>query len=162
MVKNYYVFRHAQTLATLNNQLYGDNIISADIIPEGFPPIQRLADYLKQIPSDLNLTSEFLRCTRTVKIVSQITGQIFKTDQRLNEYYQETFDQLKERVQNLLEELNQSNLQTVIICSHGAVIAGLTHLITTNIYSLDQLHDYPTPGVLLHIENKEIKTIDFN
>lgn len=162
MINKYYIFRHGGTFATKTNTPYGEKIITAHILPESDPPLERLANYLKSIPSDLNVSSEFIRCVETVNVVSKISGKQFIFDKRLNEYNQETFEQLKNRVADFLKEVNQKDYRSIIICTHGGVISALVHLITQGRFTEDQLYEYPNPGVLLCIENNQITSLDFN
>jgi broad specificity phosphatase PhoE len=45
-----------------------------EILPEGIPAVKRLADYLKDIKTDINFTSPYLRCKQTVDIISKVSG----------------------------------------------------------------------------------------
>lgn len=159
-MKKYYLFRHA--LATKKVSGYGDKIITAKIIPASIPPIEKMAQYLKGVPSDLNVSSEFIRCKETSAIVEKITGKIFVYDKLLTEYYKETFDQFVKRVEKFLNRINMTQCQNVVICTHGAVIAAIKNIILTGSLREDKLLDYPQCGVLLIIKDKNFGQMDFN
>ncbi|HBP51546.1 MAG: hypothetical protein US68_C0010G0044 [Candidatus Shapirobacteria bacterium GW2011_GWE1_38_10] len=161
----YYIFRHGETYNSKNRTNYPINNFEVKILPEGIPVIKKLATYLKEVKSDFNVSSEYLRCKQTTEIVTKITGKNFETDSRINEFSrklaQESFEIFSERIRNFLDELNSKNNKTVIICTHGAVIAGLKSYLLKNTFERDDLIDYPRPGVLLKIEDRKIETIDF-
>lgn len=154
------LMRHG--LATYSTTGYGDKIFSATILPESIPSIEKTAEYVKKIPTDYNVSSEFLRCRQTVQIVSAMTKKQFVFDKRINEFNEETFSNFKERLQNFLDELLQKNVKNILICTHGAVIAGLKQLVLTNNFQEEQLLDFPIPGVLTILENDQIQEINFN
>ena len=155
-----YLMRHG--LATHSTTGYGDTILTATILPEAIPVVKKIAEYLKDKPTNANFSSEFLRCKQTAKIVTDITNKQFEFDKRLNEFYDETFLQFKERLQNFIEDLEQKNVPHVLICTHGAVIAGLKHLLLRNTVLEENLLDFALPNVLTTIENGKIHEIDFS
>jgi len=159
---NYYLFRHGQTFFTKFHLPYFWNNFSVGILPEAVPVLERLAVYLKNIPSDLNVSSEFKRCTQSTEIITRITGNQFIIDSRLNEYYRETFGSLRERIKDFINEVNRKNYRTVIVCTHGAVMSGLKHLLLEGGFKQTQLRDYPKPGTLICIKDQKINQIDFN
>ena len=159
-MKNFYLFRHG--LATKSLIGYGDKILTATLLPEGVPPIERMAEFLKDIPSDFNVSSEFLRCQQTTKIISDITNKKFVRDVRLNEYYNESFEEFRTRVKNFLQEIETQPYKNIIICTHGAVVAALKNLITKNSFYIFQQFTFPKTGVLMIIKNNTIEEIDFN
>ncbi|MCX6706453.1 MAG: phosphoglycerate mutase family protein [Candidatus Woesebacteria bacterium] len=152
----YYLFRHGQTFFTKFHLPYFWNNFSVGILPEAIPSLERLAIYLKNIPSDLNVSSEFKRCTQSAGIITGITGKKFVIDSRLNEYYQETFETLRKRIRNFITEMDQKNYRAVIVCTHGAVVSGLKHLLLEDDFKINQLLDFPKPGVLIRIKDKKI------
>jgi broad specificity phosphatase PhoE len=163
----FFVFRHG--LATLSNTGYGDQVLTAPLLPEGIPSIERLATFLKDIPTDFHYTSEVLRCTQTADIVQKITGKEFQSDPRLNEYHQEPFQQFAERVENFLNDViekadryKQTHPATeqpvsIVICTHGAVIAGIKHFLMSGTFSQEFELDYTQPGELLQIWKKSVQ-----
>jgi broad specificity phosphatase PhoE len=156
-----YIFRHG--MAVYPNQGYGNRVLTAELLPEGIPPIQRLAQYLKQMPSDYQACSEVLRCVQTAAIVTVATGKPFVIDPRLKEYYQETFDQLSQRTRAFCDELEQSSYQNVTICTHGSVIAALKHHLTEGSFDRRQETDYTQTGQLMIIhDDKSVEVLDFN
>jgi len=158
----YYLFRHGQTFFTKFHLSYFWNSFSVGILPEAVPALKRLAAYLKNIPSDLNASSQFKRCTQSAEIITGITGKEFSVDSQLNEYYKETFDTFRKRIKNFITKVERNNYQTVIVCTHGAVISAIKHLLLKGSFGKFQLLDYPKPGILVCIEDKKIKQIDFN
>ncbi len=162
MVKRYYIFRHGETFATKGHFGYGLNIYSASILDTGIPTIEKLAEYLKDIPSDYNVCSEFKRCRQTVAIVEKTTGKKFEYDAHLNEYILEPIWRFRKRVRHFIEDCEDKNYETVMICTHGAVMAALKHLLTTHKFKLRNLIDYPKPGILMIIEDGKLTEVNFN
>ncbi len=164
MVKKFYIMRHGETFATKRNSGYGALIFLASILKEGVPAIEIQAHFLNSIKTDYNVCSPVRRCKQTARIVQQISGKHFKQDRRLREYFLETFGQFKGRVQRFLDELDQmEEVETVLIITHGAVIAALTHLLARDVFHIAEMTDYPKPGVMRIIERgREMREIDFN
>ncbi len=162
MKQTFYVFRHAQTWATKTGQPYGAQVVTAPILEEGKVAIKRIGQYLKPIEADLSVCSQFLRCRQTAQIVTNITNKTFILDSRLNEYNLETFNQFKQRIADFLEEIKQKKYQTIVVCTHGGVIAGFKHLVVNDKLTEDSLPDYPEPGILTIIDEDRVSEIDFN
>jgi broad specificity phosphatase PhoE len=162
MKKTFFLFRHG--LATRSTDGYGDQILTAEILPEAIPPIEALAHYLQELKIDpsMNFSSEIMRCRQTVKIVSEITGKKFQFDSRLNEYCNESFEEFVYRVQAFFDELTSSQDETFVICSHGAVIGAVKHLLMNESPTEDDLLDYPLTGELLTYKNARFETHSFN
>jgi broad specificity phosphatase PhoE len=168
---NLYVFRHGETFATKNQIEYGDKIVDAPIIPEGIKITKKIANYLTDIETDFFAISEFLRVVQTAEIIAEITGKKFTTDKRLNEAmipppgltypYTETWKELEARISSFLDEVEQS-YNTVLIGTHGGIIAGIKHLLIKNKFDPEDIRDYPPPGVLTIIKNNKIEEVDFN
>lgn len=157
----FYIFRHG--MAVHPNEGYGSRILTAELLPEGIPPIQRLGRYLAQAPSEYQVRSTVLRCQQTAAIVTEATGKDFVPDPRLTEYHQESFDELVRRAQSFADEMLASGYQNVMICTHGAVIAALKHLITEGSFERRDETDYIQTGQLLIInDDKSIEVLDFN
>ncbi len=161
---NYYIFRHGETFESKHNVPYGDRVKSAKILPEGIPAIKRVSEYLIGINSDVNISSPFIRCKQTVRIVQEITQKTFNFDDRLGEYLEteETFNQMAERVENFIADIKKSGCQNVIICTHGGIIAALTYFLIEGTFEEHQLYNFPTPGVLVSIVEGKITRKDFN
>ncbi len=158
--KTIYLVRHG--LATKSTTGYGDKILTAELLPEAIPSIHRLANYLKDKPTDYNVSSEILRCKQTAAIITSRTDKKFVFDSRLNEYYQETFLQFSNRITLFFNDLKTKPYQNILICTHGAVIAGLKHLILSDSFTEENLTDYPPCGSLLTIRNGSFEVTDFN
>ncbi|MDO8429051.1 MAG: histidine phosphatase family protein [Candidatus Daviesbacteria bacterium] len=162
----FYIFRHGETFVTRDRVGYGPNILDAPILEEGKEALLRLAVYLKGIKSDFAVSSEILRCRQTVEIVSKISGKKFEFDSRLNEFSlnelnNETFEVFLSRVQSFMNEVKAKKYDSVLICTHGAVIAVLKHLITTGVVSMEDIPDYPNPGILMIIKDQSVEEISF-
>ena len=157
----YYIFRHGQTFNSKFHLPYPKNNKSVEILPEGIPTLERLARYLKNIKSNHNFSSEYLRCQQTTKIIDEIAGLKFKKEARLNEFNQETFSEFTSRIKDFLEEVEKRKYQTVVICTHGAGISTIKNLLIKGRMKRRYLPFYPKPGILLCIEGKKIQKIDF-
>ncbi|MGH7246386.1 MAG: phosphoglycerate mutase family protein [Candidatus Levyibacteriota bacterium] len=159
-MKTIYIFRHAKSVE--DGQEYGEKILTADILPHAKEPIEKMGIYLKTVLIDTAFCSEVKRCRQTANIVSGKTGIQFITDKRINEYYLEQFGDFRKRVQSFFKDLEKMKEETILICTHGAVIAGLTHLLLEGTFENFQLLDFPNPGVLIKITEKKLEEIDFN
>lgn len=157
---SWYLFRHA--LASHSRTGYADEILTAKILPEGIPPIERMAHYLSNVPNSVNWSSEILRCTQTTQIISKITGRTFTTDARLNEYYNESFETFQKRIISWHDEMIKQKPSVVLVCTHGGVIAGVKHLLLEGVYPQSQNLDYPECGELLIISGHSQQSISFN
>lgn len=158
----YYIFRHGETFYSKNRQSYPEDNFLVEILPEEIPVLEKLAIYLKNISSDYNVSSEYFRCQQSIKIVSEISRLHFENDSRLNEFNHETFEELVKRLENFVKDIEEKNYSTVIICSHGAVIAGLKNILTGSEFESRELINYPKTGILTCIEDKKIEEVDFN
>jgi broad specificity phosphatase PhoE len=160
-----YVFRHG--LARRPGQAYGDEWLTADVIPEGKPPITALGVWLAeavartaQLPP-IGFVSPVKRCQQTVALVDAAfasahhTPIAWHTEQRITEYWpeakNESFVQLHTRVEDFVERTLRSALAQapVCICTHGGDISALTYLIQHKTYQEANLLDYTHPGELL-------------
>jgi broad specificity phosphatase PhoE len=159
MVKTYYIFRHGQTFATKYHTGYGWKVFSADILDEGKDDLKRLGVYLKNIKTDYNVSSRIKRCRQTSQIVSDNSGKTFSFDQRLNEFFLETYGNLKRRIRGFLGDLEKEGHEAVLICTHGAVMNVLVNILTNQKLKLSNLFIYPDPGTLLIIEDGKLKDI---
>lgn len=167
-MKSYYLFRHGDTYETLHHLVYGKNILIAPIISEAKIYIRKMGEFLNTKSIDLLVCSEILRCRQTAEIISNIIRNPFFPDQRLNEYdpdspyTPETFAKFMARVSSLLAEFESGNFQHIAVCGHGSGIAALTNLISFGKFSEENFSDYPEPGIIWIIKNKEhIEKISF-
>ena len=156
----WYIFRHA--LATYSKNGYGDQIFSAPILPEARASIEAMAHYLKDVKNSKNYSSEILRCRQTVEIVTKATHKKFVFDERINEFYDEQFDTFHERVHVWYADVTQDQPSNIIVCSHGAVLSAIRHIIISGDFIEQGLLDYPPCGELMIIREKEVELIDFN
>lgn len=161
MGKTFYIFRHGLTYHAKHYIPYGKHIYDAQILEEAIPTLERIGEYLKDIPTDKNFTSPFLRCLQSVEIVQRMSGKEFEKDERLREDV-EGFDVLEKEVRSFVEEINKSDYTSIAICTHGAVIGTLKHFLIESKMELSNILDYPVPGVLTVIKDGKIEEIDFN
>ena len=162
MSKNYYIFRHGETFATRKKRWYWNKLYSATILEEGKPSVLRLADYLKKIATDYNVSSPFLRCRQTVEIVSTITGKEFEFDARIGEHTFELPWTYENRVLSFTNEMENSDKQNILICTHGVIIQMLMRHFVKDGITLKEHLAAPLPGVLTIIKDGKLKEIDFN
>ncbi len=160
MATTWYIFRHA--LATYNKNGYGDEIFSAQILPEARASIQAMAHYLRDIKPSANYSSEYLRCRQTAEIVSNVTRKKFVFDERINEFHDEPFEAFYERVHDWYAEVTNAQPANIIVCSHGAVLSALRHIVIHGDFMEQGLLDYPPCGELMIIRDIEVQLIDFN
>ncbi|MBL8133047.1 MAG: histidine phosphatase family protein [Anaerolineae bacterium] len=158
--KQWYIFRHG--LATHSKTGYGDRIYSAEVLPEGIPPIQRLGQYMTLLPYDYGARSEFLRCQQTAGIVTEATGRSFTPDARLNEHVSEPFEAVRDRVQRFVDEMNGSPYQHIWVCTHGMIIAALKNLILHGSFTRRDELDYTQPGQLLILRGGAAEVVRFD
>lgn len=163
MKTKFYIFRHGETFATKRGTWYGTKIYSADLLPEARPALERMGKYLQNVHTDYQVSSQVKRCKQTTEIISSYTKWEFVYDNRLNEFFLETFWHLLKRVRSLLREIEEKEYKSVAICTHGGVIAVLLQLLSArksiNPFSL---FNFPPPGVLTIIEGDTIQQINFN
>jgi broad specificity phosphatase PhoE len=160
MNQTWYLFRHA--LATYSTTGYGDQILTASILPEAVEPINKIAQYLNSVKPSSNFTSEILRCLQTTVIITGITKQIFINDSRLNEFYKEKFNQFSKRIESFVHDVSQIESPNIIICTHGSVISGIRHFVANGKFNNSDLFKYPACGELLEIVNKKCIIHNFN
>lgn len=161
MNTKFYIFRHG--LATKSKSGYGAHIVTATLLPEAIPPVKKIGEYLKDIPTDYNVSSRFIRCQETAEIVSKISCKQFVLDKRLNEYYEESFEDLVTRISNFLRDIEKKGYRNVAICTHVAVITVLLKLLKAEpVEKKDIYSNYPLPGTLLIIKDNNVSEINFN
>lgn len=161
--KIFYITRHG--LATHSTNGYGDKVYTATLLPEGIPPITRMAEYLRTIPTEINTSSELIRCRQTADIISKKTGKEFTFDKRLNEYWEESpepFSAFHDRIKNFFEEIKTKKEKHILIVTHGAGIAALKNFILTGTFDTSRLFDFQPCGALLTIRRGKEEIIDFN
>ncbi|KKR11890.1 MAG: hypothetical protein UT39_C0002G0071 [Candidatus Woesebacteria bacterium GW2011_GWA1_39_21] len=162
----YYIFRHGETYFSKNNLHYGEHYQDAEILPEAVPVIEKLAEYLKNKISEDNYTSPFKRAVQTVEIVERITGKKFIYNERIKEEglsrAEESLEQLEKRLSDFIKDVESKNAKSVAVCSHGWPIAALLGLLNKGYITKMDLAKYPECGQLITVENKTIKTLDFN
>lgn len=167
--QTFYLFRHGETFVTKKQNLwyypkflpttafsYGTKIFSASILEEGKPVIRKLGNFLKDIRTDFNASSQFRRCRQTVQLITEESGKEFVFDKRLNELVFETPWHFRRRIINFTNELESKEYKSVAICTHAAVLALIAGILTK------KLIGFPKPGIMLVIKDKKITAIDFN
>src|SRR5258708_656877 len=121
-----------------------------------------MAEYLKMVPTDYNVSSPLPRCRQTTQIITLATGKKFKTDLRINEYLFEPFGLFRTRTKSFAHSIERSSHEKMLICTHGAVMAALIALLTKGHFEVMDMQSYPPPGVLIKIENGKLESLDFN
>lgn len=163
MDTKFYIFRHGETFATKAGTGYGYRIFSADILPEAEVPLRNIGKYLKDKKLDFCVSSKFKRCRQTVGIIKAETGYNFQFDGRLNEYFLEPYWYLRRRVTSLINEIRAAKYKTVGICTHGAVIAALIHVLTPEADRQPfSIYNFPPPGVLISVIDGKVTQMNFN
>jgi broad specificity phosphatase PhoE len=158
--KIYYLFRHG--LATHCKYGYGKKIVTAHILPEGIPAVQRIGNFLSPIQDSAQYSSEFIRCRETSAIITEQSKKEFIFDARLNEKHHETIGDIRTRVSSFLKYINTKPQSNIIICTHGTIIAAIKNLLIENTFVTRQLHDFPKTGEVVIIEKGKVKIISFN
>jgi broad specificity phosphatase PhoE len=160
----YYIFRHGETLYSKNNLSYPDDSFAIEILPESIPILEKMAEYLKNTHPDYSVSSEYIRCQQSIKIISEISGLEFAADSRLNElgHNNEMFTDFKERLISFVSDIDKKHYKNVVICTHGAVISAVKRILKGIDFERGDLSDYPRTGVILCIENGKVEEIDFN
>ena len=160
----YYIFRHGETYFSKNEVPYGENIESAEILPEAIPAIKKLAEFLKGKGIDAYYSSPYLRCRQTTKMFSEIISKDFIFYENLGEFRREreTIEEFILRTKGFLESLKKKDYKNIAICTHGYVVSALRELVLQGFVQKERLDDYPKTGVIMHIENGEAAYVDFN
>lgn len=164
---DFFVFRHGDTTQS-NRKLLGifrsRDTFNLPILQTGVPALEKIGRYLKNIPTQANFVSPFSRCVESAKIVGKISGKEFKIDKRIRELERdgESFSSLHKRITEFIEDIARKKYSAVAICTHGAVIAGMKHLLTNGKFYFFQVIDYPSPGNLIIIKDRKVKEINFN
>lgn len=167
----FYIFRHGNTkntegVSSLIRHLTpdGGGPMDLPILPKSKYALEKIGKYLKGIPTEANFTSPYLRCKDSSKIVSEMSGKVFKEEERIRELTRNIkgFVGFKGRVKDFLKEVEDKNYSAVTICTHGAVIAAIKHLVTTGKFYYFQGIDFPAPGNLMIIKGKKVEILNFN
>lgn len=169
---DYYVFRHGdtsesvKTLYRLLIYLFGKkrDTRDLDILPSGVAALEKIGAYLKNIHTDINFTSPYLRCVKSAEIVGKIANKKFVLNENLRELESkgEKFSSFHKRVSAFLKEVEGKKYSAVTICTHGAVIAAIKHLKIDGRFYFFQVVDYPNPGNLTIIKEGKLDQINFN
>jgi broad specificity phosphatase PhoE len=166
----YYIFRHGNTkntegIGSLKHlTTNGGGPVNLPILPKSKYALENIGKYLVKIPTDANFTSPYLRCQESSKIVSNVSEKKFIVDGRIRELTRSIsgFAGFKSRVKEFLEEIETKKYSSVLICTHGAVIAAIKHLVTRGKFNYFQGMDFPPPGNLMIIKGKKVEIINFN
>lgn len=155
-----FLFRHGETMQSLNALEYGAAEHTAEILPEAVPVVRKMAEFLTNQKINAWFVSEYLRCQQTAKIIAETTKVDFTTTPLLNEFVSGQFEDLNNRAQRFVDLILQNQFD-VAVCTHGAVIAALSQLLMHEKFTSDKLFDYPPCGVLWEIEDKTVTAFDF-
>ena len=162
MKKTYYIFRHGLTLAVKRKRWYWQTLYSAQIVEEGKPSIERLAEYMKYVKADYYVCSPFIRCKQTATIVSKATGKKFVTDKRIGEYVFEFPWNFKKRILRFITDMEASDYKTIVICTHSIAIEMLIQFVTNGKLRFSHRLTAPLTGVLTIIKDGKITEKNFN
>ena len=162
----FYIFRHGDTVNSKN--LFDRLSVKKDIhdlpiLPESYSALEKIGEFLKDVPTDANFCSPYLRCRQSMEIVEKFSGKKYVIDPRIEELEGHiNFSDFQKRMISFLTEIKEKKYSAVSICTHGAVIAALKHLETSEKFYFFQVFDYPEPGNLIIIKDGKVKTINFN
>ena len=166
MIPTWYLIRHA--LATRSTSGYGSDILTASILPDTIPAIQNISRYLLTITESVQYSSELLRCRQTAAIIESVTEKKFIYDPRQNEYIEhsdthaiEEFVDFKKRIISFVHTTLQTESSHIIIVTHGAVIAAITHILTNGDFSKNTLLDYSPCGTLRTIRDQIVTNTQY-
>lgn len=166
---DFYIFRHGDTSETDKFLLrfFGHKTKDShniDILPGAIPALKRIGKYLQNIDTDANFTSPYMRCLKSAKIVTEVSKKKYKADERIRELEKngESLGSFRKRITLFLNEIQRKNYSAVSICTHGAVISAVQHLVISNKFLSFQRFFFPQPGYLLIIKNKKVEKINFN
>ncbi len=157
----WYVFRHGETFYTRDGVNYGDKQLTISILDEGVPALMRMGEYLKKENISEWYSSPFKRCVDSMKVVKEVAGGGYKTDERMGEFYKKDWGQFVEGIREFLGEIEKKGIEKVGVCTHGAVLAGIRHLLIEGVFEREQMHEHPDPGVLWIIEKGKLEKISF-
>lgn len=145
------------TYFSKNHVEYGNQIESAEILPEGIPAAEKLAEYLKNIPTDANYSSPYKRCVETVEIIKQISGKEFVFDERLKDYdpKKNKIEEMISKIKNFTDFLKNNDFKNVAICTHGYPINAIINLTVKGKVDQSDLENYPDTGILVIIKDKQ-------
>ena len=120
--------------------------------------------YLGKIKPDACYTSTYLRCLQSVKIVENYIPNKFVKDERIRELRSDTkgFIGFTKRVHDFIKDIETKGYSSVAVCTHGAVMAALKHLLIHGKFYYIQGLDFPSPGNLIKIKEKKFEIINFN
>ncbi len=164
MPRTFYIFRHGLTYAVKTGTAYGLGFLTAPIIDEGVPSLEKMGQFLSKYPTDFNVSSPLRRCKQTAEIITRISGKKFVFDRRVREFFLETGGMVRRRIKSLLSEIDRRGYEKVAICTHGAIISALITQITAREEKVPEydLFHYPPSGVLVIVEDGKVEEINFN
>ena len=131
---DFYIFRHGDTVNSKNpfdKLSIKKNTRNLPILPESYPALEKIGKYLKDIPTDADFSSPYLRCRQSVEIVGKFSGKKYVLNPRIEELEGHiNFPDFNKRITSFLGEIKEKSYSTVSICTHGAVIAAIKHIET--------------------------------
>lgn len=156
----YYLFRHGETYFSKNKIPYGESEQTAEILPEATKIVTKIGNYLLEKNPDACFTSPILRCKQTTHIIEGISNLKFLPDIRITEYGNETYEEMANRIGSFLDGV-AGKYESIAICSHGYPLAVISALILKGSFDLSDLPNYPLTGIVIEIENKKAKEVNF-
>jgi broad specificity phosphatase PhoE len=163
-----YIFRHGDTTETDKWWLkfIGRNYNSHNIkiLPKARVALERIGSFLKGVKTDADFTSPYIRCIESSDIVGRISNKKYTVDKRIQELEREYRDLVgfNKRVTSFFNEIVGKNYSAISICTHGAVMGALKHLVIEGRFHRFQIWDYPAPGNLIIIKDGKVEKINFN
>jgi broad specificity phosphatase PhoE len=153
-----YLFRHG--LATLSPQGYGPDNLTVSVLPEGLVAVSALAEFMATVPVHNIFTSPYHRCQQTAGVVGkklQLSPTVWPL---AGEYLPPDWPGFAARMEDLVELLMVAR-RPLALCTHGAVIAALSHLLTNRPVTEWDQWDFPPPAGLRIIQNNTIQQLAF-
>lgn len=156
-----YLFRHGETYYSKHKIPYGKEAESAGIIPEGVSKIKKIASELNKEGVKIIYSSPLKRCVQTVEIIQKEVPAIKVV------YYQgleeekvagglESLKELTQRIDTFLNEIKDSGLKKVGVCSHGWPLAVMISLLKKGTVNKFDLLNYPECGELITTRNSVV------
>jgi len=156
-----FLFRHGETYYSKHKIPYGKEAESAGIIPEGVSKIKEIAGELNKEGVKIIYSSPLKRCVQTVEIIQKETPVIKVIfHQGLEEEKVtrglENLKELTQRIEIFLNEIKDSGLKKVGVCSHGWPLAVIIALLKKGTINKFDLLNYPKCGELITTRNSVV------
>jgi broad specificity phosphatase PhoE len=161
-MKTFYIFRHGQTYFSKSEIPYGENELTAHILPEARESIEKMGRFLASVNVDQAFRSEFLRCKETAQILESQKVTHFDPNPLFSEFVEPDFEVFLTRMEEAKRFLLSLSANTFALCTHGAVVAALQKLLLDESFHAHELMYYPKTGVVVKVSGGKVENIDFN